>query len=112
MSKKKRTDKGGGSGVDLLDKEKAKNKIKPPSKYKVVYHNDDFTPMDLVVISLIHFFKKDPKIAFDIMMQVHEKGRGIAQGGLSREIAETKCSRVVQWFKSQGFPLLTTFEKE
>ena len=47
-----------------------------------------------------------------IMMQVHKNGRGIAQGGLSREIAETKCDRVVQWFKSQGYPLLATFEKE
>lgn len=112
MSKKEKSDKDSGSGVDLLDKDEAKNKIKPPSKYKVVYHNDDYTPMDLVVISLIHFFKRDPKSAYDIMMQVHEKGRGVAQGGLSREIAETKCSRVVQWFKSQGYPLLATFEKE
>lgn len=112
MSQKKRTDKGGSGGVDLLDKEKAKNKVKPPSKYKVVYHNDNFTPMDLVVISLMHFFRLDSKSAFDIMMQVHEKGRGIAQGGLSREIAETKCNSVIQWFKSQGFPLLATFEKE
>ena len=112
MSQKKRKDADGSSGVDLLDKDKAKNKVKPPSKYKIVYHNDDFTPMDLVVISLMHFFRLDSKSAFDIMMQVHEKGRGIAQGGLSREIAETKCNSVVQWFKSQGFPLLATFEKE
>ena len=109
---KKNTKKGSNAGVDLLDKEKAKNKVKPPSKYKVVYHNDNFTPMDLVVISLMHFFRLDSKSAFDIMMQVHEKGRGIAQGGLSREIAETKCNSVIQWFKSQGFPLLATFEKE
>ncbi len=106
----KKTDKG--DGVDLLDRDKEKKKVKPPSKYKVVYHNDNFTPMDLVVVSLIHFFKREPKIAFQIMMHVHEKGRGIAQGGLSREIAETKCERVVQWFKSQGYPLLATFEKE
>lgn len=112
MSKKKKPDKGGGSGVDLLDKDKAKNKIKPPSKYKIVYHNDNFTPMQLVVISLMHFFRRDSQAAYQIMMQVHEKGRGIAQGGLSREIAETKCDRVVQWFKSQGYPLLATFEKE
>ena len=111
MSQKK-IDKGSDGGVDLLDKEKAKNKVKPPSKYKIVYHNDDFTPMDLVVISLMHFFRLDSKSSFEIMMQVHKNGRGIAQGGLSREIAETKCSRVIQWFKSQGYPLLATFEKE
>tara|TARA_B100002019_G_scaffold292870_1_gene317546 strand:- start:8866 stop:9204 length:339 start_codon:yes stop_codon:yes gene_type:complete len=112
MSQKKRKDADGSSGVDLLDKDKAKNKVRPPSKYKVVYHNDNFTPMDLVVLSLIHFFKREPTAAFQIMMHVHEKGRGVAQGGLSREIAETKCDRVVQWFKSQGYPLLATFEKE
>jgi|SRR6056300_1248939 ATP-dependent Clp protease adaptor protein ClpS len=111
MSKKK-TDKGGGSGVDLLDKDEAKNKVKPPSKYKIVYHNDNYTPMELVVISLMHFFRRDSQTAYQIMMQVHEKGKGIALGGLSREIAETKCDRVVQWFKSQGYPLLATFEKE
>jgi ATP-dependent Clp protease adaptor protein ClpS len=112
MSQKKRIDKKGDSGVDLLDREKAKNKVKPPSKYKVVYHNDDFTPMDLVIISLMHFFRLDAQSAYNIMMQVHEKGKGIAKSGLSKEIAETKCNNVIQWFKSQGYPLLATYEKE
>ena len=92
MAQKKKTNKDGGSGVDLLDKEKAKNKVKPPKKYKVVYHNDDYTPMELVVISLVAFFRRSNEDAFQIMMHVHEKGKGIAQGGLSREIAETKCN--------------------
>lgn len=112
MAQKKKTNKDGGSGVDLLDKEKSKNKVKPPKKYKVVYHNDDFTPMELVVISLMHFFRRSADDAFQIMMHVHEKGKGIAQGGLSKEIAETKVSRVVQWFRGQGYPLLATFEPE
>ena len=46
------------------------------------------------------------------MMHVHEKGKGIAAGGLSREIAETKVNRVVQWFREQGYPLLATYEPE
>ena len=112
MAERKKTDKDGGSGVDLLDKEKAKNKVKPPKKYKVVYHNDDYTPMELVVISLMHFFRRDSQAAYQIMMHVHEKGKGIAQGGLSKEIAETKVNRVVQWFREQGYPLLATFESE
>mgnify|MGYP001474082437 FL=1 len=112
MAERKKSDKDGGSGVDLLDKEKAKNKVKPPKKYKVVYHNDDYTPMELVVISLIHFFRCSNQSAFQIMMHVHEKGKGIAQGGLSKEIAETKTNRVVQWFREQGYPLLATFEPE
>ena len=112
MAERKKTDKDGGSGVDLLDKEKAKNKVKPPKKYKVVYHNDDYTPMELVVISLITIFHRSNTDAFKIMMHVHEKGKGIAQGGLSKEIAETKTNRVVQWFREQGYPLLATFEPE
>ena len=112
MAERKKTDKDGGSGVDLLDKEKAKNKIQPPKKYKVLYHNDDYTPMELVVISLIAIFHRSQPDAFEIMMHVHEKGKGIAQGGLSKEIAETKTNRVVQWFREQGYPLLATFEPE
>ena len=113
MAQKKKTKKSdSGAGVDLLDKEKAKNKVKPPKKYKVVYHNDDYTPMELVVISLVHFFRRDSQSAYQIMMLVHLKGKGIAQGGLSKEIAETKCNRVVQWFREQGYPLLATFEPE
>jgi len=112
VAEKKKTNKDGGSGVDLLDKEKAKNKVKPPKKYKVVYHNDDYTPMDLVVFSLMHFFRRDAQAAYQIMIHVHEKGKGIAQGGLSKEIAETKCNRVVQFFRENGYPLRATFEPE
>lgn len=112
MAQNKKTNKDGGSGVDLLDKEKAKNKVKPPNKYKVVYHNDDYTPMELVVISLVAIFHRSQVDAFNIMMHVHERGKGIAQDGLSKEIAETKTNRVVQWFREQGYPLLATFESE
>ena len=112
MAERKKTNKDGGSGVDLLDKEKAKNKVQPPKKYKVLYHNDDYTPMELVVISLIAIFHRSQPDAFKIMMHVHEKGKGIAAGGLSREIAETKVNRVVQWFREQGYPLLATYEPE
>ena len=68
--------------------------------------------MELVVISLVAIFHRSNQDAFQIMMHVHEKGKGIAQGGLSKEIAETKTNRVVQWFRAQGYPLLATFEPE
>jgi ATP-dependent Clp protease adaptor protein ClpS len=109
---KKKTKKGTGSGVDLLDKQKSKDKVKPPSKYKVIYHNDDFTPMFEVVVSLVHFFHHTEAGAMKIMMNVHQQGKGIAKSGLSKEIAETKCNTVVQWFRAQGYPLLATYEKE
>jgi len=113
MSQKKKIKKGGsGAGVDLIDKQKAKNKVEPPKKYKVVYHNDDYTPMQLVTFSLVEIFHLSTMAAVGIMMLVHDKGKGIAQSGLSREIAETKANRVVQFFRENGYPLLATFEPE
>ena len=56
MSKKKKDKKSEGPGVDLLDREKEKQKLQPPSKYQVVFYNDDYTPMDFVVIVLLDVF--------------------------------------------------------
>ena len=94
MSKKKKSSSGAGSGTDLLDNEKAKNKVEPPSKYQVVFHNDDFTPMGLVSAILIH-----------------KKGKGIAGGPYSKEIAETKALQATDIVRSLGFPLLAKEEK-
>tara|TARA_B100001250_G_scaffold389559_1_gene388770 strand:+ start:162 stop:500 length:339 start_codon:yes stop_codon:yes gene_type:complete len=112
VAQKKKTNKDSGSGVDLLDKDKAKNKIQPPSKFKVIYHNDDYTPMELVIISLIMIYRLDNNTAANKMLEVHEKGRAIIQSGLSKEIAETKVNKTIQFFRGQGYPLLATFEKE
>ena len=113
MSKKKKSPgKGTGSGVDLLDKDETKDRVKPPSKFKIVYHNDDYTPMDLVIISLMAIYRLDGNTATRKMLEVHEKGRAIVQNGLSREIAETKVNKTIQFFRSQGYPLLATYEKE
>ena len=109
--KKKIKSSDSGAGVDLLDREKSKNKVQPPSKYQVVYYNDDFTPMDLVTISLCHFFHHSIEKATAIMMAVHKKGKGIAGGPYSKEIADTKTLNVVQFFSQQGFPLLAKAEK-
>ena len=111
MAQKKKIKKSdSGIGVDLLDKEK--RKIKPPSKYKVVYHNDDYTPMDLVTISLIQIFHHSPNRAYQLMSSVHIKGKAIVGGPYSKEIADTKCKTAVQFFRSMGYPLLSTIEKE
>lgn len=112
MAQKKKSKKGdSGAGVDLIDKEKAKNKVKPPSKYQVVYYNDNFTPMDLVTLSLMEFFHLSTMQAFKVMMLVHQKGKGIAGGPYSKEIADTKATKVVQFFRGQGYPLLAQAEK-
>lgn len=112
MAEKKKSGTTSGGGVDLLDKSKSKKKLQPPSKYKVIYHNDDFTPMDIVTLSLINFFHHDAIKAISLMKAVHEKGKAVVGGPYSKEIAETKCKNVVQFFRALGFPLLSTIEKE
>jgi len=111
MSKKERIKKGSGAGVDLVDKEKSKDKVTPPSKYQVIYYNDDFTPMQWVAASLIAFFKLTEDQAWNVTKRVHEKGKGIAGGPYSKEIADTKVSKVVQFFRANGYPLLAKSEK-
>ena len=106
MSNKKRTNDG---GTDLLDKEDIK--IQKPKKYKVVFHNDDYTPMDFVMILLMEVFRKSFNESYNIMMMVHEKGKGIA-GVYSKEIAETKSIKSNDYSKASGHPLLTTIEPE
>lgn len=106
MSDKK---KMGDGGVDLKDKEKIR--VQKPKKYKVIFHNDDYTPMDFVVILLAQVFRRSIDDSFNIMMAVHEKGKGIA-GVYSKEIAETKSIKANDISKASGYPLLTTIEPE
>ena len=82
-----------------------------PPMYKVILHNDDYTPMDLVVDILIKVFHKSEKEANDIMWRVHEKGRAIC-GVYVLEIAQTKVHQVKTIARANGYPLLATYEKE
>ena len=111
MSQKKKSKSGGNAGVDLIDKEKSKNKVKPPSKYQVVLYNDDYTPMDLVAAILVKIFRHGNDSAWKITLDIHNKGRGIAGGPYSREIAETKANQAVDIARYSGYPLLATPEK-
>ncbi len=111
MSKKKKSPSGPAGGTDLLDKEKSKNKVMPPSKYQVVIYNDDFTPMNLVASILVSIFRHSESTAWNITMDVHNKEKGIAGGPYSKEIAETKASQTVNFARSLGYPLLAQEEK-
>ena len=111
MTKKKQDNHDIGSGVDLIDKEKSKDKVTPPSKYKVVMHNDDYTPMEIVAAILVAIFRKDHEVAWKLTMDVHEKGKGIA-GVYPKEITETKIDKALTFTKSLGYPFLMTLEKE
>lgn len=88
----------------------AEPELAPPPMYKVVLHNDDFTPMDFVVEVLTAFFNKDQEQAVQIMLAVHHQGKGTC-GIFSRDIAETKCHQVNQYARECQHPLLCDIDR-
>lgn len=83
-----------------------KEKLKKPPFYAVMLVNDDYTPMDFVVEVLEKFFQKSTDEAHQLMLQVHEKGEAVC-GIFTREVAETKAARVVQYAQEHQHPLQT-----
>tara|TARA_B100001121_G_scaffold270983_1_gene256630 strand:+ start:795 stop:1133 length:339 start_codon:yes stop_codon:yes gene_type:complete len=88
-----------------------RTKTKRPPLYKVLLLNDDFTPMEFVVIVLERFFDKNHNQAFEIMLTVHKKGMAVV-GIFSHEIAETKVAQVMDFSRRNQHPLQCTMEKE
>jgi ATP-dependent Clp protease adaptor protein ClpS len=89
---------------------KPKVAVRPPSMYCVILHNDDYTPMDFVVMILGRFFGKTPDEATQIMLTVHEKGKA-ACGIYTAEIAEIKMTQVLECARESEYPLQCTMEK-
>ena len=87
------------------------DKVEKPPKYKVVLHNDDFTPMFFVNIVLSRFFRKSEFEAASIMMNAHEKGKSVV-GIYTKEIASTKCNQSIRFSRKHNYPLLLTNEPE
>lgn len=83
---------------------------KPPL-YRVLFHNDDYTTMEFVVSVLMTVFHHDEASAFDIMMNVHKNGIGVA-GVYTREVAETRTAKAVALARKNDFPLEITIEPE
>ena len=90
---------------------KSKPKTKKPSMYKVLLLNDDYTPMEFVVLVLERFFGKSRHEATDIMLHVHRRGVGVC-GVYTYEVAETKVSQVIDFARRHQHPLQCTMEKE
>jgi len=103
MSDKKDFDNDQDSGTGLIV-EKSKPKLKKPPLYKVLLHNDDYTPMEFVVHLLMQFFSMSREQAEQIMIHVHTKGVGVC-GVFPREIAETKVRLVMDFAMENQHPL-------
>ena len=100
---------GGGQGqVGVATKTRAK--AKKPSQYKVLMLNDDYTPMEFVVLVLKRFFSMDLEQATRVMLHVHQRGVGVC-GVYTYEVAETKVNQVMDFARQNQHPLQCTLEK-
>lgn len=84
--------------------------LKPPSLYKVILINDDYTPMEFVIDVLEKFFSYNTERATQLMLAVHYRGKAIC-GIFTAEVAETKVAHVNQYARKHQHPLLCTLEK-
>ena len=93
----------------VLTKEKVK--VKKPSMYAVVLINDDYTPMEFVIYILQTIFKKSYEDAKQVMLLVHNEGKGIC-GVFSLDIAETKANQVIEYARINQHPLECKIQKQ
>lgn len=98
----------GAGQVGLATRTRAKPK--KPSQYKVLMLNDDYTPMEFVVMVLKRFFRMDLEQATRVMLHVHQRGVGVC-GIFPYEVAETKVHQVMDFARENQHPLQCTLEK-
>ena len=94
-------DRDEGDSVVL---ERIAQRVQPPQMYQVVMLNDDYTPMEFVVVVIQEFFGKDLETATQIMLKIHLDGKGIC-GVYSRDVAATKVDQVLDAAHKAGHPL-------
>lgn len=92
-------------------KQQIKSQVREPKRYKVIMHNDDYTPMDFVVQVLIEVFHKRQEEAVMLMMMVHKGGKAVV-GTYSYDIALTKIRTVTALAEEEGYPFRLTVEEQ
>jgi ATP-dependent Clp protease adaptor protein ClpS len=97
----RRPDRDEGGSVVL---ERRTQKVQPPQMYQVAMLNDDYTPMEFVVVVIQEFFGKDLEAATQIMLKIHVDGKGVC-GVYSRDVAATKVDQVLDAAAKAGHPL-------
>ena len=99
---------GGAGQVGVATR--TRTRPKKPSMYKVLMLNDDYTPMEFVVMVLKRFFRMDLEQATRVMLHVHQRGVGVC-GIFPYEVAETKVAQVMDCARENQHPLQCTLEK-
>jgi ATP-dependent Clp protease adaptor protein ClpS len=101
--------RGGNTGVGVATK--TRTRTAKPALYKVLMLNDDYTPMEFVVLTLQRFFKMTIEDATRVMLHVHQRGVGVC-GIFTYEVAETKVNQVIDFAREHQHPLQCTMEKD
>jgi ATP-dependent Clp protease adaptor protein ClpS len=102
-----------GDGIEDIETgvaTRTRPKTKKPSNYKVLMLNDDYTPMEFVVLVLQQFFSMSIEDATRVMLQVHQQGVAVC-GVFTYEVAETKVTQVIDFARENQHPLQCTLEK-
>lgn len=85
--------------------------VRPPRRFNVLFHNDDYTPMEFVMEVLMVFFNKSPQAAISLTEEVHVKGKAIV-ATLPKNIAQMKVKQVLEAATMNEYPLKCTMEAE
>jgi len=107
----KRERESGDPGVITKTRPQTKPKLSRPRLYRVLLHNDNYTPMEFVVLILQQVFNKSESDATSVMLHAHQTGYAVA-GVYSFEIAETKVAETMAVAEKAQVPLLCTMEPD
>jgi len=111
MGEERRDDEERPADVGVGVKERDEQRTQKPPMYRVVILNDDYTPMDFVIVLVQYVFRKTAEDATRIMLEVHQKGVAVA-GIYTHEIAETKVVQAQMYARRAQHPLMVTMEPE
>ncbi len=100
---------GNGAGAAVITRTRAQTK--KPDMYRVLLLNDDYTPMEFVIVILLKYFHKAQEEATHIMLHVHQNGVGEC-GVFTHEVAETKVTQVMDYARKHQHPLQCIMEKK
>lgn len=107
MSQKDHNQRDGGTGLVV---EITRPRLKKPPMYKVLMLNDDYTPMEFVIMILEKLFRMDHEQAVQVMLNVHQKGKGVC-GVFPHEVAQTKVAQVLDLARQKEHPLQCSMEE-